>query len=139
MTELKKITIPSGLEALDNIKSLLKDDWVESFWKTDYEVIKKELGEKVILNSIIEEYDIKPSEIREAFIVFQMFRNEPCLKKARSFEIINEKGLPLGERDMILHSKDYEEYIIKFSWANFKNISIQKTKEEFKLLKEVLK
>ena len=64
---------------------------------------------------------------------------EQSVTYGKAIAIINEKGLPLGERDMILHSKDYEEYNIKFSWANFKNISIQKTKEEFKMLKEVLK
>ena len=31
------------LEALDNIKSLLKDDWVVSYWKSYYDTIKQAL------------------------------------------------------------------------------------------------
>lgn len=58
------------------------------------------------------------------------------LELEKVLEIIKEKGLPLGEIDMIKQSNNYEEYIIKFSWANFKNISVQKTQEEFEMLKE---
>lgn len=39
---------------------------------------------------------------------------------------------------MIKQSENYEKYVIDFSWANFKNISIQKTQEEFDLLKRYL-
>lgn len=56
----------------------------------------------------------------------------------KALEIIIEKGLPLVEKDMIKQSANYNEYNIKFSWCKMKNASVQKTEEEFKILKEVL-
>lgn len=53
--------------------------------------------------------------------------------------IIFEKGLPLPEQDIIRQSKDYNEYCIKWSWlGRTANIAIQKTKEEFDLLKRCI-
>ena len=64
---------------------------------------------------------------------------EQALLKAQELEkvleIIFKKGLPLSEIKMIKQSDNYEQYVIGFSWANFKNISIQKTQKEFALLK----
>lgn len=59
-------------------------------------------------------------------------------KIIRTLNIVKEKGLPLGEIDMIKQSENYEQYCIKYSWCKMKNASIQKTEEEFKILKEVL-
>ena len=45
------------LEALENIKSLLKDDWVDSYWKPYYETIKQALikaqEQEKVLNELI--------------------------------------------------------------------------------------
>ena len=56
-------------------------------------------------------------------------------EQEKVLEIIKEKGLPLVEKDMIKQSENYEQYCIKYSWCKMKNASIQKTEEEFELLK----
>lgn len=66
----------------------------------------------------------------------EQFRN--IEKYLDALGIIDEKGLPLTEKYMINHSENYEQYCIKYSWCKMKNASIQKTEEEFKILKEVL-
>ena len=65
-----------------------------------------------------------------------------CLKimetHLKAIDIIAKKGLPLIEIDMIKQSANYNEYNIKFSWCKMKNASVQKTEDEFTILKEVI-
>lgn len=59
-------------------------------------------------------------------------------EQEKVLSIIFKKGLPLPEIDIIKQSKDYKEYCIKYSWLGKTNgVAIQKTQEEFKLLKEM--
>lgn len=82
------------------------------------------------------------SEEQEKLLNHERELNNRLILKTREqqrvLSIIFKKGLPLGEIAMIKQSANYNEYNIKFSWANFKDISIQKTEEEFDLLKRWL-
>lgn len=86
----------------------------------------------VSISGLADEYKISKMRVYKEIA-------EQSVAYGKAIDIINEKGLPLGEIDMIKRSKDYNEYNCSFSWANFKHISIQKSEEEFKILKEVLK
>ena len=94
------------------------------------------------LDSLDDAMDLLPNHFscikNREIIVMRTETYEEYLKQEKALKIIAEKGLPLGEIDMIKQSANYNEYNIKFSWANFKNISIQKTEKEFELLKRWL-
>lgn len=115
-----------SLEAIDNANP---SEALES-WNKIGDILNKYCNDKGLKFS--DSYNIgqELQIIKQALVKSQ--EQEKVLK------IIFEKGLSLAERDMIKQSENYEQYCIKFGWCYMKNAGIQKTEEEFKILKEVL-
>ena len=105
----------NGIGAINNIKLALYQ------LKEMSNAFCKSLGEEPIDENV---EDILELKILSSYVL--------------ALEIIKIKGLPLVEKDMIKQSENYEQYCIKYSWCNIKNASVQKTEEEFKILKEAI-
>lgn len=137
-------TIKQRLEAIDNAKP--SEALRELNIIRHLEIGFDKNGKSITLNdieglNIIKQSLIKAQEQEKVLNHERELNNRLILKtreQQRVLSIIFKKGLPLGEIAMIKQSANYNEYNIKFSWANFKDISIQKTEEEFDLLKRWL-
>ncbi len=95
-------------------------------------------------NTIIEEYDIKPHEVREAFIVYKMMQGagykvahiEKAQKQEKILNIIKEKLVNIVDLWQCTDLYTYNS-LVKGTTAN--GISRELTQEEFNMLKEWLK
>ena len=109
--------------------------------------IQKELELQLINNSKLSEALERLSALCNYQITNKNKDNYEYIKQAllkvqeqeKVLEIIRRKGLPLIERDMIILSENYEQYCIKYDKYNMMIASIQKTEEEFDLLKRCYK
>lgn len=106
-------------------------------------IIKQALLNTQELETMAEEYDVQPAQIREALLVYRMMSSagygvyhiEKAQKQEKILQIIRRKGLPIIERDMLMQCENYEQYCTKYDNYNMINASMQKTEEEFNLLK----
>lgn len=106
-------------------------------------IIKQALLNTQELETMVEEYDVQPAQIREALLVYRMMSSagygvyhiEKAQKQEEILQIIRRKGFPIIERDMLMQCENYEQYCTKYDNYNMINASMQKTEEEFNLLK----
>lgn len=106
-------------------------------------IIKQALLNAQELETMAEEYDLQPAQIREALLVYRMMSSagykvadiEKAQKQEEVLQIIRRKGLPIIERNMLMQCENYEQYCTKYDNYNMINASIRKTEEEFNLLK----
>ena len=149
------------LEALENIKSLLKDDWVDSYWKTYYETIKQALQRlestenanpsealglvkrtcEIYVDSLKQRdligYDIIEKQINEALDTIKQALVK-SQEQEKVLEIILERHIDILnleeciEREKMGNVASALEYYNRY--YSF-NISCELTQEEFELLK----
>ena len=116
-------------EALDNIKSLLKDDWVESVWKTDYEIIKQSLLKA-------QEYEEENKRLWNDITTVSKQYTDLMLDyqdQKRVLEIIKEKSIDV---DFLKHVFKFNQKLEEYN--NFVEEYQKLTQEEFELLKRWL-
>jgi len=106
-------------------------------------IIKEALLNAQELETMAEEYDLQPAQIREALLVYCMMSSagygvyhiERAQEQEKVLQIIRRKGLPIIERNMLMQCENYEQYCTKYDNYDMINASMRKTEEEFNLLK----
>jgi len=102
--------------------------------------------------SLIEEYGLKPHQVREAFLMFKMFEHEPYYNYKNAWKIVKEKCLYNDNLNYVAvcinydmykkqMSKKYDTKVVKTDWNDKVLLDCLKllTEEEFKLVKEMIK